>query len=76
MAEMGIRNYRFSISWPRVLPEGVGRVNEEGLQFYSDLVDCLLAHGIPALLHPLPLGSAPGAARKGRVAQRGDARLV
>lgn len=46
MAEMGIRNYRFSISWPRVLPEGVGRVNEEGLQFYSDLVDCLLAHGI------------------------------
>lgn len=46
MAKMGIRNYRFSISWPRVLPEGVGRVNEEGLQFYSDLVDCLLENGI------------------------------
>lgn len=46
MAEMGIRNYRFSISWPRVLPEGTGRVNEAGLRFYSDLVDCLLAHGI------------------------------
>lgn len=46
MADMGIRNYRFSISWPRVLPDGTGRVNPAGLQFYSDLVDCLLAHGI------------------------------
>lgn len=46
MADMGIRNYRFSISWPRVLPGGVGAVNEAGLRFYSDLVDCLLEHGI------------------------------
>lgn len=46
MAEMGIRNYRFSISWPRVLPEGTGAVNEKGLDFYSALVDCLLEHGI------------------------------
>ena len=46
MAEMGIKNYRFSICWPRVLPEGTGRVNPAGIQFYSDLVDCLLAHGI------------------------------
>lgn len=46
MAEMGIRNYRFSISWPRVMPEGTGAVNEAGLAFYSDLVDCLIEHGI------------------------------
>ena len=46
MADMGIRNYRFSISWPRVLPQGTGEVNQAGLQFYSDLVDCLLEHGI------------------------------
>lgn len=46
MAKMGIRNYRFSLSWPRILPEGTGRVNEKGLAFYSELVDCLLAHGI------------------------------
>ena len=46
MAEMGVKNYRFSIAWPRVLPEGVGRVNEEGVRFYSDLVDCLIENGI------------------------------
>ena len=46
MAEMGIRNYRFSISWPRVIPEGTGAVNEAGLRFYDELVDCLLEHGI------------------------------
>ena len=46
MAKMGIRNYRFSISWPRVLPNGTGEVNEAGIRFYSELVDCLLEHGI------------------------------
>lgn len=46
MAEMGLKAYRFSISWPRILPDGVGRVNEKGLQFYSDLVDELLKYGI------------------------------
>ena len=46
MAQMGIKNYRFSISWPRVLPNGTGEVNEAGIRFYSELVDCLLEHGI------------------------------
>ncbi len=46
MAGLGVKHYRFSISWPRILPEGAGRVEARGLQFYSDLVDCLLAHGI------------------------------
>lgn len=46
MADMGIKNYRFSICWPRVLPEGTGKVNAEGIKFYSDLVDCLLGNGI------------------------------
>lgn len=46
MAEYGIRNYRFSVSWPRILPEGTGKVNEAGVAFYNNLIDCLLEHGI------------------------------
>ena len=46
MADLGIKNYRFSLSWSRIIPEGTGAVNQEGLKFYSDLVDELLAHGI------------------------------
>jgi beta-glucosidase len=46
MRQMGLRAYRLSIAWPRVLPEGVGRVNEAGLGFYDRLVDALLEAGI------------------------------
>lgn len=46
MQQIGIRAYRFSISWPRVMPTGTGEVNEAGLRFYEDLVDCLLSHNI------------------------------
>jgi beta-glucosidase len=42
MADLGLRGYRFSISWPRVLPEGGGEVNEKGLDFYDRLLDELL----------------------------------
>lgn len=46
MRRIGLRAYRFSVSWPRVMPEGTGRVNEAGLGFYDRLVDALLAAGI------------------------------
>lgn len=46
MAEMGLDAYRFSIAWPRILPEGTGKVNPAGLDFYDRLVDGLLAKGI------------------------------
>lgn len=46
MKELGLKAYRFSISWSRVLPNGRGEVNREGMQFYSDLVDGLLEAGI------------------------------
>lgn len=46
MAQLGVKAYRFSVSWSRILPEGTGVVSKKGLQFYSDLVDCLLLHGI------------------------------
>lgn len=43
---LGVRSYRFSIAWPRVLPAGRGEVNARGLDFYDRLVDGLLARGI------------------------------
>ncbi|NJP08260.1 MAG: beta-glucosidase [Leptolyngbyaceae cyanobacterium RU_5_1] len=46
MVELGIRHYRFSIAWPRVIPDGRGQVNEAGVDFYRRLVDCLLENGI------------------------------
>jgi beta-glucosidase len=46
MKSMGLKAYRFSISWARILPDGTGRVNEAGLDFYRALVDELLAAGI------------------------------
>ncbi|MGI5270106.1 GH1 family beta-glucosidase [Nonomuraea sp. CA-218870] len=46
MKDLGVSAYRFSVSWPRVLPTGSGQVNAAGLDFYERLVDELLAAGI------------------------------
>lgn len=46
MAELGVRHYRLSLSWSRILPSGRGTVNRPGLDFYERVVDSLLAHGI------------------------------
>lgn len=50
MQEIGLKSYRFSVSWSRVLPNGVGEVNEAGLKFYSALVDELKTAGIEPLV--------------------------
>ena len=46
MAQIGVKAYRFSIAWPRLQPAGYGPANREGISFYSDLIDELLAHNI------------------------------
>ena len=46
MKELGLNTYRFSIAWPRVLPTGRGKINQIGIDFYSQLVDALLEAGI------------------------------
>jgi len=54
MAQLGLKAYRFSISWPRILPQGKGKINPAGLDFYDRLVDGLLENGIepfPTLFH-------------------------
>lgn len=54
IADLGVSAYRFGISWPRVLPSGVGAPNEAGISFYERLVDGLLARNVtpyPTLFH-------------------------
>jgi len=50
MAELGLRAYRFSVSWPRLYPRGRGDINAAGLRFYSNLVDELLSRGIEPIV--------------------------
>ncbi|WP_460852665.1 glycoside hydrolase family 1 protein [Nocardioides montaniterrae] len=60
VAGLGVSSYRFSIGWSRVMPEGRGRVNAEGLDFYDRLVDGLLERGVNpvAVLHHWDLPQA------------------
>ncbi|HET8969496.1 MAG TPA: GH1 family beta-glucosidase [Candidatus Nanopelagicales bacterium] len=50
MADLGLATYRFSVSWPRIVPGGRGPVNAKGLDFYSRLIDELLARQIAPVL--------------------------
>ncbi|MEF9937187.1 glycoside hydrolase family 1 protein [Carnobacterium sp.] len=50
MAEQGLKTYRFSIAWTRILPEGRGEINQKGLDFYSNLIDELLKYGIEPIV--------------------------
>ena len=50
MRDLGLNAYRFSIAWGRILPDGRGKVNAKGLDYYSRLIDALLANGIEPLV--------------------------
>ncbi len=60
MADLGLQTYRFSVAWPRVMPDGRSKVNRAGLDWYHRLVDLLLDNDItpcPTLFHwDLPTG--------------------
>lgn len=71
MAELGLKSYRFSISWNRIIPDESGKVNEKGLQFYSDLVDELLKYGIKPLVTLYHWDMPEYQFRKGGLLRRG-----
>ncbi|MFX1503492.1 MAG: GH1 family beta-glucosidase [Promethearchaeota archaeon] len=50
MKEMGLKAYRFSVSWPRIFPSGTGTINNKGINFYDNLINELLANGIEPVL--------------------------
>ena len=74
-AGLGLAAYRFSIAWPRIIPDGTGAVNQKGLDFYRRLLDGLHARGIKpvaTLYHwdlPQPLQDAGGWASRDTVSR-------
>lgn len=76
IADAGMNAYRFSIAWPRILPTGAGTVNEAGLDYYSRLIDALLARGVTpyaTLFHwDLPLALEGGWANRETALRFGD----
>jgi len=78
MASLGLQTYRFSISWSRVIPDGRGAINPEGIAFYSRLIDSLLENDIvpcPTLFHwdlPQELENIGGFRNRDTVSWFGD----
>ena len=64
MKDLGLKHYRFSIAWPRLLPQGTlaGGINPKGVAFYHSLIDELRANGIEP--YPVSLGPAAGLAEE------------
>ncbi|CUH96772.1 Aryl-phospho-beta-D-glucosidase BglC [Propionispora sp. 2/2-37] len=50
LAEMGLKAYRFSLAWTRILPDGRGAVNQKGIEFYSNLINELLTYNIEPIV--------------------------
>lgn len=69
-AELGLKAYRFSIAWSRVIPDGDGVVNEAGVRFYRELVEELLAHDITPIATLYHFDLPQALQRKGGWSQR------
>ena len=56
MKKMGLKSYRFSVSWSRILPDGTEKINQKGIEFYQSLVRELKAAGIEPMVEPADPG--------------------
>ncbi len=54
LKKLGVKAYRLSLCWPRIFPDGTGRVNEKGIDFYNSVIDELLEAGIKLFGKDLP----------------------
>jgi beta-glucosidase len=78
IAGLGLGSYRFSLAWPRILPEGAGAVNQKGLDFYKRVVDGLHERGVTPMATvyhwdlPQPLQDAGGWANRDTAARLAD----
>lgn len=61
MKHLGIRAYRFSLNWARILPEGTGRVNEKAIAMYRDMILTMKENGITPYPDAVSLGIPAGA---------------
>ena len=50
MKKLGLKAYRFSVSWPRIMPNGTGEVNKKGIEFYNNLIDELIKNDIEPVM--------------------------
>lgn len=50
MKQLGLRHYRLSLSWARILPNGTGKINQKGVDFYNSLLDTLIENGIEPMI--------------------------
>lgn len=50
MKKMGMKAYRFSIAWSRIIPDGDGEINQKGIDFYNRVIDCLIKEGMIPLV--------------------------
>ena len=76
MASLGVGNYRLSIAWPRIFPDGDGEINQAGLDFYDRLMTRMLARRHHALGHAVPLGPAAGPRGARRLDRARDGRRL
>lgn len=50
MKKMGIPYFRFSLSWPRIIPDGIGEINQDGIDFYNKVISCCIENGIEPII--------------------------